>query len=139
MREQENMQATTKQQNSQQALAAQHPANEDTEAWKAYWTVQDQPWLTEPEIDEERQEYLAERRSINPDIEQGIYPFKDIKLSRADIEWLLSTHENGRGPIDWRDESQRTHTGLDLRGGDLCRVNLNYLPLKNSVLRILTD
>jgi uncharacterized protein YjbI with pentapeptide repeats len=144
MSEQENMQATTKQrrsrktstanqQNSKQALAAQRPANEDTEAWKAYWTVQGQPWRTEPEIDEERQEYLAERRSIKPDIEQGIYPFKDIKLSRADIEWLLATHENGRGPIDWRDVSQRTHTGLDLRGADLCRVILNYLPLARMV------
>ena len=106
MSEQENMQATTKQrrsrltntanqQNGKQALAALRPAIEDTEVWKAYWTVQGQPWRTEPEIDEERREYLAERRSIKPDIEQGIYPFKAIKLSRADVEWLLATHENG--------------------------------------------
>ena len=49
----------------------------------------------------------------------GIYPFRDIKLSRVDIEWLLETHENGRGPVDWSDEHQREREGLDLRGADL--------------------
>ena len=38
---------------------------------------------------------------------QGVYPFKDIKLSRADIEWLLAMHEGGRGPVEWSDERQR--------------------------------
>lgn len=52
-----------------------------------------QPWRTEPEIDAERQTYLAERRSIMPDIKQGIYQLKYIKLNRADVEWLLGTHE----------------------------------------------
>src|SRR5881227_2348314 len=72
--------------------AAQRPANNDTEAWKAYWKEQGQLWRTEPEIDVERQKYLAARRNIQPNIEQGIYPFKDIKLSRADVEWLLAIH-----------------------------------------------
>ncbi len=54
-----------------------------------------QLWRTEPEIDTERQRYLAERRAIAPDIEQGIYPFRGIKLSRADVEWLLATHAHG--------------------------------------------
>src|SRR5436305_11069128 len=91
----------------------QSPTTDNPEAWKAYWETQRQPWRTEPEIDAERQKYLAERRSITPDIGQGIYPFKDIKLSRADIEWLLTTHENKRGPIDYHDESQRGRRGLD--------------------------
>src|SRR5205823_13303687 len=89
------------------ATTIERPATNDPEAWKAYWEKQGQPWRTEPEIDQERQKYLAERRSIMPDIEQGIYPFKDVKLSRADVEWLLATHENGRGPVDWSDENQR--------------------------------
>ncbi len=88
-----------------------------------------QPWRTEPEIDTKRQEYLARRRDVVPNIEQGIYPFKDIKLSRGDIEWLLVTHENGRGPVDWRDEHMWRLKGLDLRGADLRHMSLNNLPL----------
>jgi Pentapeptide repeats (8 copies) len=42
---------------------------------------------------------------------------------------LLATHENGRGPIDWSDESQRGRYGLDLRGADLRDAFLSYLPL----------
>jgi hypothetical protein len=98
--------------NSKQAPTVQRPINDDREAWKAYWKTQGQPWRTEPEIDAERKIYLTERREINPNIEQGIYPFKDIMLSRADVEWLLTTHENGKGPIDWRDENQRKRKQL---------------------------
>ena len=116
-------------QDGTKAIALQRPANDDTEAWKAYWKTQGQEWRTEPEIDTERQKYLDERRSITPDIEQGIYPFKDIRLSRADVEWLLATHENGRGPVDWSNENQRERTGLDLRGADLCQADLRNLPL----------
>src|SRR6266516_1495557 len=116
-------------QDGTKAIALQRPANDDTEAWKEYWKTQGQEWRTEPEIDTERQKYLDERRSITPDIEQGIYPFKDIRLSRADVEWLLATHENGRGPVDWSNENQRERTGLDLRGADLCQADLRNLPL----------
>lgn len=112
-----------------QVSARQRPSNEDKEAWKEYWKNQNQPWRTEPEIDEKRQKFLAERRAITPDIEQGIYPFKNIKLSRADVEWLLATHENGRGPVDWSNESERMRQGLDVRGADLRRVDLCLLPL----------
>src|SRR5947208_16384588 len=68
---------TTNKENGKQAPATQHPAKDDREAWKAYWKEQGQFWRTEPEIDVERQKYLEERRSINPDIEQGIYPFRE--------------------------------------------------------------
>ena len=112
-----------------QKTALQRPSNDDKGAWKAYWKTRGQPWRTEPEIDAKRQEYLAERRTIIPDIEQGIYPFKDIKLSRADVEWLVADHEEGRGPVDWDDERQRKRKGLDLRGADLRRLNLSRLPL----------
>lgn len=114
-----------------QASTLQPPSTEDSEAWKAYWKAQDQPWRTEPEIDKERQEELAEHRTITPDIEKRIYPFKDMKLSRADIEWLLATNESGGkiGPVDWSDESQREREGLDVRGADLRQVDLSNLPL----------
>jgi uncharacterized protein YjbI with pentapeptide repeats len=144
MSEQDGTQSSTKQcrsrktntanpQKGNQAPTTQRPANDDTEAWKAYWKEQGQPWRTEPEIDAERQKYLTERRSITPDWKQGIYPFKDIKLSRADVEWLLATHENGRGPVDWSDENQRERKGLDLRGTELGEIDLSELPLAGMI------
>src|SRR3989442_2366275 len=87
-------------QDGRQATAIQRPANDDPGTWKAYWKAQGQPWRTEPEIAAERQAFLADRRAILPDIEQGIYPFKDIKLHRADVEWLLATHD-GTGHNVW--------------------------------------
>ncbi len=118
-------------QDNGQVSTTRRPTTKDQEAWIFYWQTQGQFWRSEPEIDSERQKYLAERRAIVPDIEQGIYPFKDIKLSRADIEWLLATHESGGiyGPVDWNDTSQRTRKGLDLRGVNLSRVDLGGLPL----------
>ena len=116
-------------QDSKQATALQRPVNDDKQAWKVYWEQQGQLWRIEPEIDIDRRKYLAERRNITPDIGQGIYPFKDIKLNRADVEWLLATHENGRGPVDWNDQSQRNREGLDLRGAILNEENLSELPL----------
>jgi uncharacterized protein YjbI with pentapeptide repeats len=86
-------------------------------------------WRTEAEIATERQKFLTERLAIIPDIQRGIYPFKDVKLTRADIEWLLITHEGGHGPVDWNDPQQRSRIGLDLRGADLRRVDLRNLPL----------
>jgi hypothetical protein len=102
-----------------QVLLPPHPNESDPQAWKTYWEGRGQPWRTEPEISAERQEELAQCRTIVPNIEKGIYPFKDIKLSRADIEWLLATHETGRGPVDWSNEQQKERKGLDLRGADL--------------------
>jgi len=107
--------------------------SDDKEAWRAYWGHLEQPWRTESEIDVERQKYLAERRSIKPDIDRGIYPFQGIKLSRADVEWLLVTHENGRGPVDWSDERQRNRKGVDLRGAVLSTIDLTYLPLARTI------
>lgn len=105
------------------------PLSGDRAAWVDYWQKMGQPWRTEPEIDTKRQEYLARRRDIVPNIEQGIYPYKDISLSRADVEWLLATHENGRGPVDWSDEHMWRRKRLDLRGADLRQIDLSNLPL----------
>lgn len=111
-------------------LASSQPPNaNDRDAWPAYWRLQGLPWRTEPEIDEKRQSELTIHRTIMPDIKNGFYPFKNIKLSRADIEWLLATHNNGYGPIDKDYMNQFKGEGLDLRGADLRSVDLRGLPL----------
>ncbi|GHO91090.1 hypothetical protein KSF_011380 [Reticulibacter mediterranei] len=136
---------TQRQQPSHDGSVAQHmhngqdscgerPSNDQPAAWKAYWRSLGYPWRTEPEIDRARQELLEARRALPPDPQKSIYPFKGIKLGRADVEWLLATHENGEGPIDWRDQAQQRRQGLDLRGavlsGDSSRgINLRGLPL----------
>ncbi len=113
------------------------PQNDDLAAWQAYWAAQGQPWRTQPEIAPDRQAYLAERRATPADVIAGTYPLKGVTppLTRADVEWLLATHENGRGPVDWSDPEQRTRVGLDLRGADLRRLDLSNLPLT----RMLAD
>src|SRR6266699_612786 len=113
----------------QQVQAPQRPAPDDRDAWHAHWDAQGQPWRTEPEIDQKRQMFLTQRRAIVPDIKQGTYPFKGVQLSRADVEWLLASHENGRGPVDWSNENQRKREGLDIYGADLSGVDLHKLPL----------
>jgi uncharacterized protein YjbI with pentapeptide repeats len=119
------------------------PSPDGYASWPAYWQAQGQPWRTEPEINDERQRYLAERRVITPDDRRGVFPFRNeggeseknagIKLTRADVEWLLATHEDGRGPVFWEQEKDKPvgerRKGLDLRGANLYRVNLRGLPL----------
>jgi uncharacterized protein YjbI with pentapeptide repeats len=123
-------------QQSQTATAVQErPTTEGYTKWPEYWQSHGMPWRTEPEIDEERQRYLSERRAITPDMEQGSYPFKDIKLDRADVEWLLATHESRGtvGPVWWAEEKDKPEdewrVGLDLRGADLQQAVLGALPL----------
>jgi len=118
-------------QDGRRATTVQRPSNEDLEAWNAYWKAQGQSWRTEPEIDPERKKFLADRLNKSPDIEKGIYPFKDIeqKLTRADLEWLLAADENGQGQVDWNNWTSRK--GLDLRGADLRGLKLTGLPLAN--------
>ena len=135
MSETDGTEATLRQtqQDNDTALALLRPLHDDKVAWKSYWQKQGQPWRTEPEIGLERQTSLTERLGIKPDIKQGIYPFKGISLSRADVEWLLAMHENGRGPVVWDEEKDKPEherrTGLDLRGAELRQVNLSRLPL----------
>src|SRR5947208_68340 len=84
--------------------------------WLIHWWQQGQRWRTEPEIDAERQKYLEEQRN-KYDFIKHIYPFKDIELNRADVEWLLATHENGRGAVDGDQLGQ--HERLNLHGAIL--------------------
>ncbi|PWT77701.1 MAG: hypothetical protein C5B60_02225 [Chloroflexi bacterium] len=108
---------------------------EDYGTWNAYWTVQGMPWRTEPEINADRQRFLAERRAVKPDIARRIFPFRDengsIKLTRADVEWLLATHESCglRGPVNVDDPGQWNREGLDVRGADVSDADLHGLPL----------
>ena len=110
-------------------LLHQQSMPKSLEEWCIHWQKQNQPWRTQPEIPRERQQELSKRFAIVPNIEKGLYPFRGILLNRADIEWLLATHENGRGPVDWTDEKQRSRKGLDLRGADLRYADLQKLPL----------
>lgn len=120
--------------------ALPRPTNDDPNSWCDYWRSLVLPWRTEPEIDAERQLFLKARRVVEPDIQQGIFPFRypdvdeknpNIKLNRADVEWLLATHESSgmRGPVDWSDIHQKGRVGLDLRDADLRAVDLRGLPL----------
>jgi hypothetical protein len=112
-------------QDNGQLSALQRPTTKDTVAWKTYWEAQGQTWRTESEISTERQQFLKECLRIIPNLKQGIYPFKTIKLNRADVEWLIDIH--ARGQIEHNlTEGAR---GLDLRGADLSYVGLQRLPL----------
>src|SRR6266702_7830911 len=84
-------------------------------------------WCTEPEIDPERQHFLMTCLATKPDVTRNIYPFKNVRLTRADIEWLLIMHENKQRPNDGNDGSQKQQTGLDLRGAHLQGVDLRRL------------
>ena len=86
-------------------------------------------WRTAPEIDAGRQAFLQEQLALQPDIQQGTYPFKDVKLTRADIEGLLLTYEQKCNLLDGNEPQQRERARIDLRGADLQHVNLRNLPL----------
>lgn len=85
-------------------------------------------WRLEPEIDSARQEQLMRWLATPADLKRGIYPFKGIKLSRADIEWLLVTHEN-RCQYRGRQSDRKRCWKLDARGADLRNLDLHALPL----------
>src|SRR5215471_16432441 len=104
---------------SEQAEQPARPGGNDRNAWRAYWVAAGQPWRTEPDIDQARKATLDRLRASGTSVKHNRYPFKDVTLSRADVEWLLATHEDGRGPVRWEDEPERSREGLDLRGADL--------------------
>ncbi|GAC1391945.1 MAG: hypothetical protein NVS4B11_33480 [Ktedonobacteraceae bacterium] len=107
------------------------PTIASRDEWATYWKAMNQLWRTESEIDLERQAYLMQRMAIKVDLDEGVYQFRGVKLNRADVEWLLAQHENGRGPVDVRDLAQLDRVGIDLRGADLRGANLRGLPLSH--------
>jgi hypothetical protein len=85
--------------------------------WQAYWKQQGQPWRSEPPIDQERQQLLASCLQGGADFEQGKYPFKGMRLSRADVEWLLAAEEERSArEITGGGDSRKPGPGLDVRG-----------------------
>jgi hypothetical protein len=109
--------------------ASPSPAH-DSETWQVYWKEQGQPWRSEPLIDEERQQHLASCARESVDIEQGKYPFKGVRLNRADVEWLLAAEEQRSAQVSMGgDSSRKPLPGLDVRGADLSGVDLSGLPL----------
>ena len=86
---------------------------------------------THPQIDTERQAFLASRCAVVAHIESGTYPFRDVKLSRSDVEWLLATHEDRLDRVATCNRCRQVDVGLDLRGALLQQVNLSALPLAN--------
>src|SRR5690348_349175 len=79
------------------AMIDEPRAAPDGAHWPAHWNALDQPWRTELEVSVERQTWLAERRAGGMAAAAGEYPFAGVQLSRADVEWLLATHDDGRG------------------------------------------
>lgn len=103
------------------------PFTEDRGAWSIYWQTVGQPWRTEPEIEGERQLFLAQRLEIIPDFKRGVYPFRGVNLNRADIEWLIATPNSQAAELE--NNQKGTPEGLDLRGADLSGLDLYELPL----------
>jgi uncharacterized protein YjbI with pentapeptide repeats len=110
----------------------QSPITVNPSAWRNYWYALKYTRCEEPSIDANRQAELERYRSISSNIEQSIYPFKNVRLSRADIKWLLATHENRYEPGEASGENQQSFMGrgLDLRGADLRQVDLRGLSLR---------
>src|SRR6266853_1687136 len=114
---------------SKAPLSLRRPNMDDDRAWLAYWEEQHQPWRTEPEIDVGRQQYLEEHLTVK-EREWERYPFKDIVLDRADVEWLLANYADGRRFAEQSYQLLHKRSGLDLRGVDLRKVDLHGLPLQ---------
>lgn len=112
---------------------------EDDATWADVWRARGLPWRTEPPISEERQRFLAERQALTPDVERGIYPFGGIRLTRADVEWLIAeaqAAEEGQGAT--RGVLPAVPPGgLDLRGADLRGVSLARLPLSGALFGLV--
>src|SRR5262249_26337878 len=80
-------------------------------------------WQQMPEIPLERQRDLIELLQAPSDLERGTYPFKEVHLQRADLEWL----------IKYKGSTMTDRTkGLDLRGVDLRNEQLDNLPLRGA-------
>ena len=71
----------------------------ETDLVEAWWDGEELP-------SKSRRTWLAHRRKISPDIEKGIYPFGGQILDRADVVWLLKTHNNGSGPVEWNPDRE---------------------------------
>lgn len=96
-------------------------------------------WRREPSISSERVQELQARLKVATDVHNGVFPFAEMTLTRADVEWLLINHEHGRGPVNWDDPTQRERRGIDLRGARLAGEDLSDLPLSKLLGGLTTE
>jgi uncharacterized protein YjbI with pentapeptide repeats len=90
-------------------------------------------WKTELDIPVQRQEELK-KALRDADSAYGA-PFRDIKLRRPDIVWLLRNEENILDSLpDSEKQASIDQTRLNLREADLHELNLSDLPLAKSLL-----
>ena len=95
--------------------------------WKLHWRGLNQPWRREPEINGERQKFLAKCLTSYPSTSLNGLPFKDITLTRADVEWLLAALQV---TAQYQHEQHSQHPAmLDVRGANLSKLDLRGLPL----------
>jgi hypothetical protein len=112
----------------------QHPTTVDRDAWRAYWHAQGTPWRTEPELDEQRQRFLAERRAIAPDIEHGIYPFREVsRASPEQRDWAAV--QLGRASLREAHLEQAILTGAHLERATLGGAHLAGASLRLAYLQ----
>src|SRR2546422_8910731 len=139
------------------AATPKRPTINDSAYWSAYWHALGQTWRTEPEIDEERQRFLRSCLRTIPHDEPDIYPFLYVKLTRADVEWMLANPLYNPDKVldsmqrmvkDKLELSLKAITDfrreinyildigqhIDLRGADMRQVNLARLQLTEARL-----
>jgi uncharacterized protein YjbI with pentapeptide repeats len=104
----------------------QRASQETQQDWEAHWEAQGQSWRREPEIDQERQQFLRQRLEIEIDEAQNIYPFQDITLKRNDLEWLIQKH---KGKSVGHEEHLQ---GLNLQKAILDYTDCEGLPLEGA-------
>lgn len=83
-----------------------------------------------PVVDDYYQKYLAKLRNIVPAIRRNTYPFKGIRLSRANVERLLQAHHDWQASVSQNNSLQWEPKVLDLRGANLQKVDLRRFSLK---------
>src|SRR5437899_658504 len=117
------------------------PKPEDRPAWKKYWEERGQLWRIEPEIDSKRQAELVQffekmssgisfvmPEGITTQLDSGVaiihpWPGKEfriisenIKLNRADVEFILSLRQKEREEAK-KDSSNQTDLGWSILNG----------------------
>lgn len=134
------------------------PLTSDGDSWKAYWLSVGQRWRTEPEIDQDRQNFLVCLLTTIPDDEPNMSPFLGVELTRADVEWLdanplvdvkklveqleeLSKDKDKVKALDIPELRRKIHSllanenRLDLRSADLRRVDFTGIRLEGVSLQ----
>ncbi len=111
-------------------MTAQHLTSH---SWTAYWEEHGQPWRIEAEIEPARQQLLRKHLQIVADVTKMRFPFSEVALCRADIEWILANYfpEYTFAHQDSVSLSSLPTQPLilDLRGAHLEGINLRALPL----------